>query len=53
MSINSSEELIVTPFDRQDSSKLANYANAHCLILREPFSNALSKGEIVRIIRLD
>jgi molybdopterin molybdotransferase len=45
--------IIVTPFKKQDSSKLANYADAHCLILRQPFANALSKGENVRIIRLD
>lgn len=47
------KEVIVTPFDRQDSSMLANYANADCLIVREPFAASLTKGKKVKIIRLD
>jgi molybdopterin molybdotransferase len=50
---NKSGKMIVTPFNRQDSSMLANYAEAHCLIIRQPFANALAKGKIVRVIRLD
>ena len=47
------KEAIVTPFDKQDSSMLANYADADCLIVRKPFAASLSRGKKVKIIRLD
>ena len=47
------KEVIVTPFDRQDSSMLANYANADCLIVRKPFAASLSRGKKIKIIRLN
>ena len=53
ISFNKAGDIIATPFDQQDSSMLANYAKAQCLVLRLPFANAISKGESVKIIRLD
>jgi molybdopterin molybdotransferase len=53
ISFNKAGDIIAIPFDQQDSSMLANYAKAQCLVLRLPFANAISKGESVKIIRLD
>ncbi|MDC0196238.1 molybdopterin molybdotransferase MoeA [Gammaproteobacteria bacterium] len=53
LSISKAGKMIATPFDRQDSSMLANYAKAHCLIVRQPFAKALAKGELVSVLRLD
>ena len=53
LAINKAGEKIVTPFARQDSSMLKNYAKADCLIIRKPFAVPLTKGEIVSIIPLD
>jgi molybdopterin molybdotransferase len=53
LAINKAGEKIVTPFARQDSSMLKNYAKADCLIIRQPFAVPLVRGEIVRIVRLD
>ena len=52
LAINKAGEKIVTPFARQDSSMLKNYAKADCLIIRQPFAVPLAKGEIVSIIPL-
>jgi molybdopterin molybdotransferase len=52
LAINKAGEKIVTPFARQDSSMLKNYAKADCLIIRQPFAVSLAKGEIVSIIPL-
>ena len=53
LSINKAGKTIVTPFDQQDSSMLANYANAHCLVVRQPLAKALAKGDLVSVLRLD
>jgi molybdopterin molybdotransferase len=45
-------EPIVMPFNRQDSSMMACFANADCLIVRMPFAQATKKGELVSILRL-
>lgn len=44
--------LTATPFDIQDSSMFANMARADCLIVREPFAPAASRGAPVRVLRL-
>ena len=46
-------ELHVIPFEKQDSSMLANFTDADCLVVRKPFAQAALKGERVPIIRLD
>ena len=46
-------ELCVTPFEKQDSSMLAVFSKADCLIVRKPFARSLKKGNWVSIIRLD
>jgi molybdopterin molybdotransferase len=45
--------LIATPFQQQDSSMLANFAQAQCLIIRTPFAAGVSAGKSVEIIKLD
>lgn len=42
----------VTPFSRQDSSMLAQAAQADCLIVRAPHAKAASAGQSVQILRL-
>ena len=46
-------DLYVTPFSKQDSSMLAIFTNADCLIVRKPFAKKITKGQRVEIIRLD
>lgn len=41
-----------TPFDRQDSSMLAAFAHADCLIMREIGAPPAKAGETVKIVRL-
>jgi molybdopterin molybdotransferase len=53
LSIADDGALTATPFDRQDSSMLARFAEAQCLVIRAPFAKALSAGKRVEIIRLD
>jgi molybdopterin molybdotransferase len=53
IAINKAGHIIVTPFPQQDSSMLANHAEADCLIIRQPFAHALTRGASVSIIRLD
>lgn len=43
---------IVDPLDRQDSSMLANFAKANCLIKRVPFAPAAIRGTIVDVLML-
>jgi molybdopterin molybdotransferase len=45
--------LTAIPFDRQDSSMLARFAQAQCLVVRVPFAEPISAGERVEIIKLD
>ncbi len=42
----------VTPLDRQDSSMLANFARANCLIKRVPFAPGDVPGAIVEVLML-
>jgi molybdopterin molybdotransferase len=44
---------IVRPLPSQDSSLVAELARAECLILREPYAEALPPGARVRIVPLD
>ncbi|MEE2745659.1 MAG: gephyrin-like molybdotransferase Glp [Pseudomonadota bacterium] len=46
-------EIIVTPFNKQDSSMLAIFAHADCLIVRKPLEKRAKPGDRVPIIRLD
>ena len=46
-------ELIVMPFNRQDSAMMACFASADCLIVRSPFAQAIKKGELVNVLRLN
>jgi len=53
VSIGKMGETIATPFSKQDSSMLATFAKAQCLVIRPPFAPALAAGQPVEIIRLD
>ena len=44
--------LLARPFDRQDSSMMANMAHADCLVVRPPHAPAAKAGDSVEIIRL-
>jgi molybdopterin molybdotransferase len=44
---------IVTPFDKQDSSMLATFVRAQCLLVRPANAKASPKGEACKIIMLD
>ena len=46
-------ELIVTPFEKQDSSMLSRLARADCLILRPPHAEAAKAGAKVQILLLN
>lgn len=52
LSSNDAGEAVATPFARQDSSMMANFARADCLVIRPPEAPAIKKGERVRIVRL-
>jgi len=45
-------DLLVTPFTRQDSSMLATFAEADCLIVRPPHAPAAEPGSVVEILPL-
>lgn len=45
--------LIATPFSRQDSAMMANFARADALIIREPKAQAAGIGDSVTIMMLD
>ncbi len=53
LSLNAAGALTTTPFDRQDSSMMARFADADCLIVRPPDVPAAKAGERVEILRLD
>ena len=53
LGIGSSGELTATPFSGQDSSMLANFARASCLVIRPPFAKPAKAGDRVEILRLD
>ena len=46
------DELVATPFDKQDSSMLSTLASADCLVVRPPSAPAARQGERVQIVRL-
>ena len=46
-------DLYVNPFSKQDSSMLAIFTKADCLIVRKPYAEQITKGQRVPIIRLD
>ena len=41
------------PFNRQDSSMMARFADADCLIVRAPFAKEIKKGDLVSMLRLN
>jgi molybdopterin molybdotransferase len=53
LELSPSGELTATPFAKQDSSMLAFFAQADCLVVRAPNAPALKKGERVPVVRLD
>ncbi len=53
LEINDDGELVATPFSKQDSSMLATFSKADCLVIRAPHAPAVKKGARVPIIRLD
>ena len=53
LDIDANGALTAIPFDRQDSSMLARFAQAQCLVVRVPFAEPISAGERVEIIKLD
>ena len=44
--------LVATPAERQDSSMLATFARADCLIRRAPFAPAMAEGTPVPVLPL-
>ncbi len=46
------DELVATPFDKQDSSMLSTLTSADCLVVRPPSAPAARRGERVQILRL-
>jgi len=52
LAFNGAGEEVATPFERQDSSMMANFARADCLVIRAAKAPAIKKGERVRILRL-
>jgi len=45
-------QLTATPFETQDSSMMAMFTKADCLLIRPPFAPAANAGDMVDIIRL-
>ncbi|MDP7546358.1 MAG: molybdopterin molybdotransferase MoeA [Alphaproteobacteria bacterium] len=50
---NEDGELVVTPFEKQDSSMLSRLAQADCLVLRPPHAAAAKAGDRVEILSLN
>jgi len=53
LSRNADGDFVATPFDKQDSSMLAVFAKADCLVVRPPHAPPVEAGARVPIIRLD
>jgi molybdopterin molybdotransferase len=53
LELSASGELTATPFAKQDSSMLATFAQADCLVVRAPHAPAIKAGARVPFIRLD
>ncbi|MDA1101673.1 MAG: molybdopterin molybdotransferase MoeA [Proteobacteria bacterium] len=52
-SIDPAGEVIVTPFDQQDSSMLSRLAQADCLVIRPPHAEPAKAGDRVKILPLN
>ena len=52
LEFNADGQRVATPYDRQDSSMLANLAYADCLVLRAPLAPPARAGDTVSIIPL-
>lgn len=52
LSVDDDGNLTATPFDKQDSSMLARFREADCLVIRPAFAAPSKAGELVEIIRL-
>ena len=50
---NEAGDLVVTPFEKQDSSMLSRLAQADCLIIRPPHAEPAKAGDRVEILPLD
>ncbi len=53
LEVNDEGELVATPFSKQDSSMLATFSKADCLVIRSPHAPAANTGAREHIIRLD
>ena len=53
LELSAAGELTATPFAKQDSSMLALFSQADCLVVRSPGAPAVKKGERVPFVRLD
>ena len=53
LDLSAAGELTATPFAKQDSSMLALFSQADCLVVRAPNAPAAKQGERVPFIRLD
>jgi len=53
LELSAGGEITVTPFPKQDSSMLALFSQADCLVVRAPNAPAAKKGERVPFVRLD
>lgn len=47
------DDLVALPFSRQDSSMMATFSKADCLIVRAAHADAAQKGERVKIVRMN
>ncbi|MEQ8194413.1 MAG: molybdopterin molybdotransferase MoeA [Rhodospirillales bacterium] len=52
LSFDGNGNRVATPFDKQDSSMMANLARADCLVVRAPHAPAITQGERVEIVLL-
>lgn len=52
LTVDGDGNLTATPFDKQDSSMLARFREADCLVIRPVFAPAAKAGDAVEIIRL-
>ncbi len=53
LELSAAGELTATPFPKQDSSMLALFSQADCLVVRAPNAPAAKQGERVPFVRLD
>lgn len=53
LSTDAEGQLVASPFGRQDSAMMANFAKADCLVIRPIDAPPAKTGEVVPILRLD